>query len=433
MKYATINGYIDDASRLNATQVFEVADPGSDSSKSLLIIAQLVKRASLTGKKISIGGARHSMGGHTISKNGIYLDMKPLNYMQLDTVENVLTVGAGALWSDIVPYLNQYGRSVAVMQTNNSFSVGGSISVNCHGWQPNVPPIAHTVVSIRVITSRGDVIECGRDQNAELFSLVLGGYGLFGVVVDVKLKVVRNEMYTARQYIVNSNEYVKAFRELSHNARVAMAYGRINVNPDNFLEEAIISTFEKDTGNVSAALQDGPYKKLRRTVFRASANSNYGKNLRWKAEKMMVSLIRNKRFSRNQLLNESVEVFQNTDTSKTDILHEYFIPTASVSPFIDSLKKIIPSYNTDLLNITIRNVEKDTDTYLRYASTEMFGFVMLFNQYRTPEGEDYMKRLTQKLIDVAISFKGTYYLPYRLHAQKDQFLKAYPQADSFLF
>lgn len=172
LRYITRDGYIDDASHLNSTKVSAWINTGSDTSKAIMVITGLIEQASLNGKKISIGGARHSMGGHTITKDGIYLDMTSLNYMQLDTVTNVLTVGAGALWSDIVPYLNKYGRSVAVMQTNNSFSVGGSVSVNCHGWQPNVPPIAHTVVSVRVITARGDLMECSRERNTELFSLV---------------------------------------------------------------------------------------------------------------------------------------------------------------------------------------------------------------------------------------------------------------------
>lgn len=39
--------------------------------------------------------------------------------------------------------------------------------------------------------------------------------------------------------------------------------------------------------------------------------------------------------------------------------------------------------------------------------------------------------LTQELIDAAIALKGHYYLPYRLHATRDQFQRAYPQAGDF--
>ena len=47
------------------------------------------------------------------------------------------------------------------------------------------------------------------------------------------------------------------------------------------------------------------------------------------------------------------------------------------------------------------------------------------------EAEAEMQSLTRKLIDVTISLKGTYYLPYRLHATRAQMYKAYPQAQQF--
>jgi len=424
-------GFTNDASHLNETKVDSVVKTFEDIDKATAQISQLIKQAKEQGKKISIAGAQHSMGGHTIYPDGIVLDMKGFHYMQLDSTENYLSVGSGALWSEIIPYLDIHGKSVSLMQSNNSFSVGGSISVNCHGWQPNSPPIASTVESFRLINSDGEILNCSRTENAELFSLVLGGYGLFGVILDVKLKVVPNKMYTAHQFIIKSADYIKEFNRLAEDPETGMVYGRININPDNFMNEAILSTFTNDSTAIMETLHEGSFTSIRRAVFRASANSAYGKNLRWRAEKFGASQISGKKFSRNQLLNESVEVFQNTDTAYTDILHEYFIPKDRVKDFIDSLKRIIPAYKVDLLNITVRNVKRDDDAFLRYANEEVFGFVMLFYQAKTNEAETEMKAATQKMIDAAISLKGTYYLPYRLHATKGQMYTAYPQAGEF--
>lgn len=424
-------GYTNDASNLNETKVDSVVKAFDDVDKAIGQISQLIKLGKERGKKISIAGAQHSMGGHTIYPDGIVLDMKGFHYMQLNSSKTILTVGSGALWSEIIPYLDKNRRSVAVMQSNNSFSVGGSISVNCHGWQPNSPPIAATVESFRLINADGEVLNCDRTENTELFSLVLGGYGLFGVILDVKLKVVPNEMYTTRQHVIKSHDYIKEFDRLATKQNVGMVYGRININPDNFMNEAILSIFETDDPTVIEPLKEGTLTFVRRTVFRGSANNDYGKNLRWKAEKFGASQIDGKKFSRNNLLNEGVEVFQNRDTGYTDILHEYFIPKAAVISFIDSLRRIIPAYKVDLLNITVRNVKKDEDVFLRYANEEVFGFVMLFNQAKTTEADNEMKMATQKMIDAAISLKGVYYLPYRLHATKEQMHAAYPQAKDF--
>jgi FAD/FMN-containing dehydrogenase len=428
----TKKGHVNDASKMNETAIDSVVKIASSAEMAVEQLTALIRTASAGGKKISIAGAQHSMGGHTIYAGGIMLDMKGFHRMSLDSVNNILQVGAGALWSEIIPYLDKYGKSVAVMQSNNSFSVGGSISVNCHGWQPNTAPIASTVESFRLINAKGEVMTCSRQENKELFSLVLGGYGLFGVILDVNLRVVDNNMYRLSQYVIKSDEYIRKYDELvNRKPDVGMVYGRININPKNFMEEAMLSVFSIDSQETLEPLKKAGYAGIRRHVFRGSANSNYGKNLRWRAEKMGARFISGKKFSRNQLINEGVEVFQNTTPGYTDILHEYFIPKDSVGRFIELLRKILPRYKTDLLNITLRNVKKDDDTFLKYAHEEVFGFVMLFNQSRTVEAEEEMKRLTQRLIDEAIALRGKYYLPYRLHATKEQLSRGYPEAADF--
>jgi len=425
-------GYTNDASNLNETKVATIVKAFEGIDEATQQISQLIKLAKAEGKKISIAGAQHSMGGHTIYPDGVMLDMKGFHYMRFDSVKHILLVGSGALWSEVIPYLEKYCRSVSVMQSNNSFSVGGSISVNCHGWQPNSAPIASTVESFRLINAAGEIINCSRDENTELFSLALGGYGLFGVILDIRLKVTDNKMYKAAQHVIKSKDYIREFDQfVKGRTDIGLAYGRININPANFMEEAIITTFSILDDTTMQALQKSGYADVRRTVFRSSANSRYGKDLRWKAEKLAASQMTGKKFSRNQLLNEGVEVFQNTDTGYTDILHEYFIPRDSVIRFIQEVKKVIPTHKADLLNITVRNVKKDDDSFLRYANEEVFGFVMLFNHSRNPAAEIEMRALTQKLISAALSLKGTYYLPYRLHATKDLMYQVYPNAPAF--
>ncbi len=102
--------------------------------------------------------------------------------------------------------------SVAVMQSNNDFSVGGSLSVNCHGWQHNS---AADRIDGRVVA-----IDEGRWLNrsvqpagkSELFSLVFGGYGLFGVILDADLRVVPNDRYRAEMEILADRSIYHALR-----------------------------------------------------------------------------------------------------------------------------------------------------------------------------------------------------------------------------
>src|SRR5437016_2315335 len=149
----TASAGTDDASHLNASQPAEVVTIASNPADAERQLSELLRRAAERGSHISISGAHHSMGGHTIYPGGIVLNMLPFNRMSLDEKQRMLTVGAGARWSEIIPYLDHHGFAVAVMQSNDDFSVGGSLSVNCHGWQNDSPPISSTVESFRIVTA----------------------------------------------------------------------------------------------------------------------------------------------------------------------------------------------------------------------------------------------------------------------------------------
>jgi FAD/FMN-containing dehydrogenase len=423
--------HVDDASRLNRTKVAEVREIPLDGKDPEQQLATLLARARTQGLRVSVAGARHSMGGHTIYPGGIAINMLPWNRMELDAERNILKVQAGALWKDVLAYLDRRGRSVAVMQSNNSFSVGGSISVNCHGWQYGRPPIASTVESFRLMKADGTIVRCSRSEQRELFSLVLGGYGLFGIILDIELRVVPNERYRLEQYIVPIDDALATFdKQIKDKPGVEMVYARMNITAKRLFDDVIINAFVRDAGPIPA-LSDPGNIVLRRAIFRGSAESEYAKQLRWHAETRLQPALIGTHFSRNQLLNEGVEVFQNRSADSTDILHEYFVPRARARQFVAAMRSIIAKRRANLLNVTVRSVSEDPDTFLRYADQAMIAFVMLFVQQRTDAAEKEMEALTRELIDAALAHDGRYYLPYRLHATTEQFHQAYPKARAF--
>jgi FAD/FMN-containing dehydrogenase len=421
------SGTVEDASHLNPTRM-TVVEISRDLNTAKIQLKNVLKDAKARSKKVTIAGSRHTMGGQTIYPDGIALDMSKFRQMQFNRSTKILTVHSGAKWAEVIPYLNQQGYSIAVMQSNNDFSVGGTMSANAHGWQPNHPPFASTVESFHLMLADGKVVRCSRRENTKLFSLVLGGYGLFGIILDVNLRVVTDRLYSAQRNIISSKDYIKTYRS-QVSTDVGMAYGRLSIAPDRLLQEAILTTYHQVAGDLPSEISASE-SKLAQTVFIGSIGSDYGKKMRWELEKISGGETGN-RVSRNQLLNRSATLFGNRNQAQTDILHEYFIPPESLGLFIAKCRQILPKYQVDLLNVTVRNVYPDRDTFLRYADREMFGLVMLFQQQRDPTNEAKMQELTQALIEAALEVGGRYYLPYRLHATPDQLIRAYPQATEF--
>ena len=425
------DGYTNDASQLNLTKVDTIIQVPNDKTEIESQLKDILKYAKENKLKISIAGARHSMGGHTIYPNGILLNMLPYKQMELDTTNNILTIGSGALWEDALKYLDKYGKSIAIMQAFSSFSIGGSISVNGHGWQKDLPPISASVISFTLLTQDGKIINCSRQENKELFKLVIGGYGLFGVILDVKLKVVENIALQYKYVRLSPDNYVSYYKKyVSDNPNVNLVFGRLRISDKHFLEEATINFFEKVEAKIPV-LQDEKSTETQRLVFRGTVNSEYGKRLRWDLETSMNKVSKNELYSRNELLNDHVSLIENKDTSSTDLLHEYFIPERNFNQYINDIKSILKKSKIDLLNITIRGVQQDNDSYLNYARENVFGFVFLFNQKKTDEQETEMKTLTNQLVAIALKNEGTFYLPYRLHIDKDKMRKSYPNSDKF--
>ena len=114
-------GTVDDASRLDAVTVAKIWDMPVNEAAAEAGLAQLLADARRSGLHVAIAGARHSMGGQTIYPGGVAVNMLPFHGMKLDERRNLLHVQAGALWSEVVPYLDGFGRSVEVMQSTHSF------------------------------------------------------------------------------------------------------------------------------------------------------------------------------------------------------------------------------------------------------------------------------------------------------------------------
>ncbi len=140
-------------------------------------------------KHISIAGSKYSHGGNTLIEDGVQIDMSNFNNIIYDKETTLVEVEAGTIWKDVILHLAKYKRTISEMQSYYNFSVGGSVSVNCHGRGVKYGSISDTILSISVITPNGQIINCDfknndRD-NIDLFNGIIGGYGLIGIIYKV--------------------------------------------------------------------------------------------------------------------------------------------------------------------------------------------------------------------------------------------------------
>jgi FAD/FMN-containing dehydrogenase len=286
-----------------------------------------------------------------------------------------------------------------------------------------------------MVLADGSIVECSRTKNSELFSLGMGGYGLFGVILDLELDMVPNMLLAPKADLMKGSEFASQFTgALTSDAAIRMAYGRLSVARSGFFKEAVMVTY-RATPNPPSHLPSAAGKNflttVSRDIYRAQTGSEAAKKARWIAETRLTPTLSSGVVTRNTLMNEPVSNLASHDTRRTDILHEYFIPPDRFSAFIADCMEIIPPARAEFLNVTLRYVGADDTAALAFAPAPRIAAVMSFSQEITPEGEVEMIQLTERLIDRAINLGGAFYLPYRLHARRDQVRAAYPRAEKF--
>ena len=428
---------LDDASRLDATPVARHWRPSPASGEGWVgALRAELKTAAAEGRPVSVGAARHSMGGQALARDGvaITLDVKPgaEAWITLDRAARTYRVAPGARWRQVIGALDPAGFSPAVMQSNHDFGVAATLSVNAHGWPVPYGPFGTTVRGFRLMLASGEVVACSPAENADLFALVMGGYGLLGVVVDLDVAMVENQLLKASYEPMPAGRLGPRLAASTGEASVRMAYGRLAVDAARFLRESLLVTFRPAPGTPPPATSGGVMVFLSREVFRAQIGSDRAKRARWYAETIAGPKASSGIASRNRLLNEPVANLAGRDRSRTDILHEYFLPADGLETFLAACRTIIPGSRQDLLNVTLRYVQEDPISVLAYARGTRVAAVMLFSQRMTRTDEEDMAAMTRRLIDAALDAGGSFYLPYRLHARREQVRRAYPRLDEFV-
>ena len=296
----------------------------------------------------------------------------------------------------------------------------------------------------------GSVVTLSRTENSELYDLVVGGYGLFGVILEAELAIEDNVLYQSKRQIVSYKDFPKLFaEEIEPNTDIGLMYTHLSTAPgETFLDEAIVYRYEKQVDALDPAvvppLGEISSVKLRRLVMNLSKYGGAFQTMRWWSEKYLEPKMESCTISRaaamgmgeaclvtrNEPMHDSVPYLMNSIDGETDILHEYFIPRRNLVAFVDGLRAIVRENDANLLNASIRVVHKERG-FLSYAPEEAFSVVLYINQKTDAEGHERMKTVTRQLIDLTANLEGRFFLPYQLHYTKEQLRISYPMIDEF--
>ena len=425
---------VTDNARLAPTRVAAV-----DRLETVEALQAALANARAKGLKVSIAGSHHSQGGQTYTAGGVQFDMRGFRkVLAIDTVAQTITVESGATWDEVQRALAPVGLAIKVMQSSNIFTVGGTMSANAHGRDLDVTQVVEVVERFHLLKADGEVVEVSRTENPELFSLVIGGYGMYGVILDVTLKVTRDELYVQRAVSMDYTAFPAYFADsirADSNVVLMLVRPSIDPDPDRFLREIVVVTWEHAAKGTpgSMALTEEAHVARDRFFLSISRRFEWARKLRWWLQKRVelgagaVRVV-----SRNNAMRPPLaplELLRYESSKNTDIIQEYYVPTRNFVRFMDRFREILLDSDMNVMSSTVRYVSPNATPVLAYAPTEpVFAVIQMSNVGLDSTSQAKAAAVTGQLVDAAIYYGGTYYLTYQLYPSATQLYQAYPRA-----
>jgi FAD/FMN-containing dehydrogenase len=429
-------------SQLNATRVNRIIKPLSSNDLRATLLT-----AKSQGKALSITGGRHAMGTQQFGTGTILVDMTGMNrVLDLDAERGIVEVEAGIEWPQLLDHLMnaQVGREKqwGIMQKQTGadrLSVGGALASNVHGRGLKFKPIIDQVDSFTLMDQTGAILRCSRDENPELFRLVIGGYGLFGIVTSARLRLWERKKVQRIVEIRDTKHIIESFEQ-----RIADGYlygdfqFATDSSRDSFLRRGVFSCYRPVdpatplTANPTrfhpedwARLTYYSHKYKRRAFevytkrYLATSGQVY-----WSDSQLSAAYVDNYHEELDRKLGAKVKA--------TEMITEIYVPRYSLASFMEDARVALRNQNANVIYGTVRLIEKDEESFLRWAR-ESFACV-IFNLHVTHDATGLENAATafRSLIDLGIQYGGSYYLTYHRLATKEQVEACYPRFREFL-
>ncbi len=429
-------------SQLTATRVNRIVTPATlDGVRGAIKAARNERRA------VCIAGSRHAMGAQAFATDGVMVDIRKLDrILSFDQAKGLIELESGVQWPQLLDYLvkSQRGRSkpwgFAQKQTGaDRLTLGGCLSANVHGRGLKLPPFVGDVESFRLLDARGEIVNCSRSENPELFGLVIGGYGLFGVIYSVTLRLAPRRKLQRVVEVRGLDGLPGAFDQ---RIREGHLYGdfqySIDEQSDGYLRQGVFSCYKPVAD--STPMPDGQKELADRDwtdllylahadkaeAFRRYAGYYLSTNgqLYWSDEHQMSVY--------PDYYHRELDRKLRARHRATEAITEIYCERDALERFMADVRDDARRHQVNIIYGTIRLIEQDRESFLAWAKKSYACVIFNLHVTHTPDGKRHAADAFRRLIDIGIRHGGSYFPTYHKHATRKQVETCYPQFPEFL-
>ena len=423
-------------SRLNATVVQRVEAPAAVAE-----LQHAMRRAREEDLPICVAGGRHAMGAQQFATGAVLLDLRGLDrILGFDPVRGRVEVQAGIQWPALISELRRLQPrsaqpwTIAQKQTGaDRLSIGGAVAANVHGRGLAMRPFIADVESLVLLDAEGAARQISRNQQPELFRLVVGGYGMFGVVTSVTLRLVPRRTLRRVVEVITVDSLMESFAQ---RISAGFLYGDFQfaidpASPD-FLHRGVFSTYEPvDPATpipaVQRALGADDWQRLLHLAHtrKSDAFAAYMRHYLATSGQLYHSDL-------HQLADYLDDYHPALDREMgaahpgSEMITEIYVPRHRLVDFLEEVREDFRREQVNLVYGTVRLVERDDESALAWAREPWACTIFNLHVDHTPRAIARSGEHFRRLIDMAIRRGGSYYLTYHRHATREQVLACHP-------
>jgi FAD/FMN-containing dehydrogenase len=408
-------------------------------------ISEVIATGVALGLPVAICGGRHAMGGQQFGEGALLLDMRHMDrILSFDDVNGLIEVEAGIQWPALIDYLEAapqlHGQRWSIRQKQtgaDTLSLGGCLSSNVHGRGLQMAPFIADVEAFTLIDAHGTVVVCSRTCNRALFGLAIGGYGLFGVIASVILRLAPRQKMRRDVTLLQLDDLLPAFDQ-----RIAAGYVygdfQFAIDPDSadFLQRGVFSCYlpvddATPMGNDDKHLSENDWRRLlglahtrKTTAFECYAAHYLASNgqIYW-SDRLQQS---------TYLDGYHHEIDGALGHCGSEMIGELYVPRACLADFMREAANDFRKHAVDLIYGTIRLIQRDRESFLPWAKQDYACIIFNLHTPHSPEGVEATAQAFRRLIDMAIARNGSYYLTYSKAASVRQVRACHPNFEQFL-
>lgn len=401
-----------------------------------------VRACAAAGQALIPAGARHAMGGQQFLADGVVLDTAGLcRVLAFDDARGLLTVEAGIRWPALLQWLaaspdNTGGWTIRQKQTGaDDFSLGGAVASNVHGRGLAYAPFVEDVEALILIDAQGRLVETSREQRPELFALAAGGYGLFGVVAALTLRLTPRQVLRRDVSLARVGDLHAAFaRAIAAGCTYGDFQFAIDPRSADFLDLGVLSCYRPEPGAAVCASRHLQAEDFARLLLLAHHDPS-----RAFAEYADFYLATDGQRYASDAQQSGVyldgyhaAVDRSLGHCGSEMITELYVPRPALAAFMARAADSLRRHRAQPIYGTVRLIERDPTSVLAWARESWACVIFNLHVHHDAAGIEAAARAFRALIDDALRFGGSYYLTYHRWATRAQLEAAHPRIGEFL-